>query len=116
MKFRLLWLVLVTLAAGEGKAREWKDNQGRALQAEMLGVELNKAVVQLPGKQRALLPLSGLSPAQRRRAVGYAFDQILFQQATAPGLRDGGGAVVRAGELSTDGGDDVGVSTGIRGT
>src|SRR3954469_18587420 len=51
--------------------------------------------------------------AMREQAVGDAFYQVLLYQATAPGRRNCAGAIVRAGELPDDSGDDVRVTTDI---
>lgn len=58
-----LWLAFCFSAVAH--AREWKDVSGRAIEAEMLGVDQGNAVVLTGGKQRLSLPLSKLSSADQ---------------------------------------------------
>lgn len=54
-------LLLAFCFATVAQAREWKDVSGRAIEAEMLGVEQGNVVVLNASKQRLSLPLKKLS-------------------------------------------------------
>ena len=58
---RLLLPVAVFLASAALSAREWKNADGRTIEAEMLGMEKDRAIVVLPNKQRASLRARDLS-------------------------------------------------------
>ena len=63
---RILSLLLVgCLLTTTLSAREWTSSSGRSVQAEMLGMELGKIVLQLPDKRRAIMPPDQLSDADR---------------------------------------------------
>jgi hypothetical protein len=65
-------------------AREWADATGRKLEGEMLGVERDCAVVLLPVKRRAYLPLDKLSPADQAWVKDWAMGKTSVQQLPAP--------------------------------
>lgn len=57
---------LVFSCAATGYAREWKDSiSGRTLEAELLGIERDEAIVALPTRQRHKLPIERLSDDDR---------------------------------------------------
>lgn len=58
-------LLLMLGFSAAAQAREWKDVSGRAMEAEMLGVEQGNAVVLNASKQRISLPLKKLSAADQ---------------------------------------------------
>ena len=45
----------------QAQARTWTDISGRTLEAEMLGVEMDRVVVLMPGRTRASIPVANLS-------------------------------------------------------
>jgi hypothetical protein len=65
-------------------AREWADNTGRKLEGEMLGVERACAVVLLPDKHRASLPLDKLSTGDQAWVKLWAEGKSAEQQLPAP--------------------------------
>ncbi|MEZ0277384.1 MAG: hypothetical protein ACAH88_20905 [Roseimicrobium sp.] len=58
-------LTLLLLGGSVLLAREWKNGDGRTLEAEMLGVDRDRAVVMMPNRQRATLRIADLSPADQ---------------------------------------------------
>lgn len=58
-------LLALCFSSVVAQAREWKDISGRALEAEMLGVDQGNAIVLNASKQRISLPLSKLSAADQ---------------------------------------------------
>ncbi len=58
-------LVLLLMGGTVSLAREWKNGDGRTLEAEMLGVERDRAVVMMPNRQRASLRIADLSPGDQ---------------------------------------------------
>jgi hypothetical protein len=69
-------------------AREWNDAAGRKLEGDMLGIEKDCAVVQLPNKQRACLPLAQLSPADQAWTLEWARDKSPSQRLPLPLWRE----------------------------
>ena len=49
------------LLVGTSDAREWRNAEGKAIEAEILGLEQGSVIVQMPNKARAFLPLEKLS-------------------------------------------------------
>lgn len=71
--------VLLLLGATGLVAREWKNSDGRTLEAEMLGVELDCAVVALTNRQRASLRIADLSPGDQAWVKEWAAGKTTLQ-------------------------------------
>src|SRR3569623_1295001 len=65
-------------------ARDWADSTGRKLEGEMLGVERGCAVVALPSKQRAYLPLEKLSMVDQAWVRMWTDGKTTAQQLPTP--------------------------------
>ena len=76
--------VCVFCAFFPAQAREWTDDMGRKLEAEMLGIERGNAVVQLPNRQRASLPVAKLSAVDQEWVKNWAGDRTPAQQLPLP--------------------------------
>ena len=68
-------LIACCLMAAAAQAREWTSADGHSVQAEMLGIELGKIVLQLPDKRRAVLPPDQLSATDRAWVQDWAKDK-----------------------------------------
>jgi hypothetical protein len=81
MKFSLgaTCVSLLLLGGTALLAREWKNGDGRTLQAEMLGVEKDRAVVMLPNRQRTSLRIADLSEADQTWIKEWATGKTTMQ-------------------------------------
>lgn len=77
-------LLLVFCFPVVAQAREWKDVSGRAIEAEILGVEQGSAVVLNAGKQRVSLPINKLSPADQEWVKQWSKDKSALQIFPSP--------------------------------
>ncbi|WP_113961541.1 hypothetical protein [Roseimicrobium gellanilyticum] len=86
MKFslRVIWLSLLLLGGTALIGREWKNGDGRTLEAEMLGVEKDRAVVMLPNRQRANLRIADLSEADQSWVKEWATGKSTLQALPPP--------------------------------
>ena len=84
MRAAALPAILTLCLAASTDGREWKDATGRIVQAEMLGLEQGRIVVQLPDKRRAAFPLDKASPPDKAWVSDWAKDKSPEQRLPAP--------------------------------
>ena len=65
MKAPILGCFVCVLALGTAEARLWTGTNGLTVEAEMLGLESGKVIVQLPNRTRAGFTVSNLSPSDQ---------------------------------------------------
>ena len=61
LRLRLGWALALTCGGMQAHARTWTDVSGRTVEAEILGVEQDKVVVQMAGRARGAIPMATLS-------------------------------------------------------